>query len=96
MIREALTDNPSLGVSKTMDILRKKNVEASLNSKKIPLHYDQVKKIIRSYKEENNLSSTRMLDDKMLLTIDGAPLRRCHIKLDLIYKSKILSLIFSK
>lgn len=86
-IRETLSQNETIGVTATMNILRDKNLKASPESKRLPLKYDQVKKIIKDYKEENNLSSQISSDISYnLKTTDGAMFRRCHNKYDLIYK----------
>lgn len=89
-IINSLSQNDSLGVTSTMNMLRNKNVLASPKSKRKPLKYVQVKKIIKDYKQENNINSQIPLDNPdFLKTIDGAIFRRCHNKYDLFNKSNI-------
>jgi len=71
-------------------MLRNKNVLASPKSKRKPLKYVKVKKIIKDYKQENNINSQIPLDNPdFLKTIDGAIFRRCHNNNDLFNKSNI-------
>ena len=73
-------------------LLRDKNVEATPKKKRFPLNYDQVKKILKEYRQEDNLNSNISFSDVTLLrTVDGAIFRRCHNQHNLIYKSKQFS-----
>jgi len=71
-IHQVLSENPNFGVAKTLDVLREKNIVATPTSKRIPLNYAQVKKIIQVFKEDNVGQSTKLIDDNSLLsTLDG-------------------------
>jgi len=66
-------------------LLRDKNVEATPKKKRFPLNYDQVKKILKEYRQEDNLNSNISFSDVTLLrTVDGAIFRRCHNQHNLI------------
>lgn len=56
-IHQVLSENPNLTVIGALDSLREKNINSTEIEKKQPLQYTQAKKIIREYKEENNINS---------------------------------------
>jgi hypothetical protein len=88
----ALQEDTGLTVVEALDLLRKKNVNAPEN-KKLPLAYDQVKTIIRNFREDNKINSVSTLSNASLLkTTDNAIFRRCHNKSDYFYKSKLFFL----
>jgi len=78
-IVDACAKNHSLTVIDALEMLRSKNLSSSTNKQKHPLKYEQVKKIIRDFREENNVDSTITISDPLLLkTLDGAMFRRCY------------------
>jgi len=89
-IVNSLSQKESLNVTSAIDMLREKNILASPKRKRVPLKYAQVKKIIYTYKQDNNYNSHSSIDNLGLIkTIDGALFRRCHNKYDLMHKSKL-------
>jgi len=89
LIKE-MSENQNLSVVNAINLLRDKNVEASPQSKKFPLNYLQVKKIVNNFRQDNQLNgNASFADSNLLKTIDGALFRRCHNQYNTIYKSKI-------
>ena len=84
-----LSANPTITVVKAMDYLRKVNSQVSEENKKQPLEYEQVKKIVRDFREDNFVNSEQSLSDPSLLkTKDNAIFRRCHNNYDVLYKNR--------
>ena len=68
-------------------------MKVSPQSKRYPLNYDQVKKIIHSSREDNQMSSQMFnIDSSKLRTTDNSLFRRCHNSYDIVYKSKFIVL----
>ena len=87
----ACLSNPNLTVVNALDLLRSKNLNSSPSKQKLPLTYEQVKKIIQDFRENNNINSTLSISDPSLMkTIDGALFRRCYNTYDVIYKNKFI------
>ena len=84
-----MSENKNLSVVNAINLLRDKNIEASPQSKKFPLNYQQVKKIVKDFRQENLINSSVTFSDPSLLrTVDGSIFRRCHHQHNMIYKSK--------
>ena len=67
-------------------------MDATLEDKRQPLDYDQVKNIIRDFRDVNNINSDSSLSDYLLIrTIDGAIFRRCHNAYDILYKKRLVT-----
>ena len=91
-IVDACAKNHSLTVIDALEMLRSKNLSSSTNKQKHPLKYEQVKKIIRDFREENNVDSTITISDPLLLkTLDGAIFRKCYNQCDILYKNKLVT-----
>jgi len=92
-IIQKLSEDQSLSVIKALNVLRDQNTKASPKSKRFPLNYFQVKKILQVFRKDNQLNSQLSFSDPTLLrTIDGAIFRRCYNQVNLIYKSKFFFL----
>ena len=88
---ENLQKDAKLTVVGGLGLLRNKNEKASPSSKKQPLNYFQVKKIIQDFRHENHINSKFSFDEPGLLkTIDNSIFRRVHNHYDLIYKSNLI------
>jgi len=87
----SLESNKALTIVNAMTLLRDKNNEAPQENKRQPLTYEQVKKIIRDFREENNINSNDSFFDPLhTKTLDKAILIRCHNKYNLMYKNKLI------
>ena len=85
ILERCISDN-NLSVVNALNYLRQKNMDATLEDKRQPLDYDQVKNIIRDFRDVNNINSDSSLSDYLLIrTIDGAIFRRCHNAYDMLY-----------
>ena len=74
----ALQKNNHLTVCNAMDLLRETNNAATQENKRQPLEYEQVKRIIRDYRQDNNIHSQHTLSDPALQkTLDSAIFLRC-------------------
>lgn len=89
---DILENNNNLTVIKGMTILREKNNNASNETKRFPMNYEQVKHIIKSFRQENQVDSNFSFDDPTFQkTKDGALFLRCNNKYNILYKNKIVA-----
>jgi len=91
-----LSKNQRLTATAAVELIRKENQTRPPEQKLNPLNYEQVKYIVKSYREENGVMNTESLNDKVILSKDNSIFLRYNSSYYSLYKSKIIYLLLSE